>query len=474
MSLSKDLCLRSDTQNSHSFSDCFLDKFESKKDNYRRDSFSDCFCDDLSEVLLQFLSLEDKLRLQCVSKQFQRTVFRRQYELYINMSPDAHKRYLENKYLGFRFYHNYYYIEDQSLDSYKNLLKKCPNITSIEFKTSYRDYNIEKVNEVFQLIIENCDNLSEIIVENDIKLNKINLKEFHRKFGTKIKRLRYLRTFRKHIRLNLFPKIQKIKISYLDVNYKSIIPQMKLDKLKQLEIAIPQGKEHMLETVIDKFPKLTHFKILFTSEDENAIYESSKNISNLKHLIHFKFFHFVINNNFSANKRFYNLLQQMAKNCQNLKSIECHFVFNDENLDIKQFLFQLKAFPLKRLNLWLICINNKIEDSIDVNQLFSFELFKGFENITHLSLRLSRFSLNESILQEIDINFPKLQYLEIDYPFDTTPEGVTQMAEIVSRLSRLETLKLWFKSGVDFKPIEEQITEKCRKIRTIEIKIPNF
>ena len=110
------------------------------------------------------------------------------------------------------------------------------------------------------------------------------------------------------------------------------------------------------------------------------------------------------------------------------------------------------------------------EDVIDVNQLFSFELFKGFSNITHLSLWFNfRQTLKESILKEIDINLPKLQYLEIKDRFDTTPEGVTQMADILSRLSRLETLKLRFKSAVNYKPIEEQITKKCRKIKEIEI-----
>ena len=74
------------------------------------------------------------------------------------------------------------------------------------------------------------------------------------------------------------------------------------------------------------------------------------------------------------------------------------------------------------------------------------------------------------ILKDIDINLPKLQYLEIKDKFNTNPKGVTQMADILSRLSRLETLKLNFKSGVDYKRIEEQITKKCRKIKEIEIK----
>ena len=54
MSLSKELCLRSDSQNNDSFSDCFRHKIQLKEDNYRRDSFSDRFCDDLSEVILQY------------------------------------------------------------------------------------------------------------------------------------------------------------------------------------------------------------------------------------------------------------------------------------------------------------------------------------------------------------------------------------------------------------------------------------
>ena len=42
---------------------------------WRRDSYSDRICDNLSEILLQYLSPEDKFRLQCVSKRFQKTIF---------------------------------------------------------------------------------------------------------------------------------------------------------------------------------------------------------------------------------------------------------------------------------------------------------------------------------------------------------------------------------------------------------------
>ena len=57
-----------------------------QENEFKMDSFDDRVCDDLCEEILQYLSLEDKLRLQCVSKQFQKTVFRRQRELYFDAS----------------------------------------------------------------------------------------------------------------------------------------------------------------------------------------------------------------------------------------------------------------------------------------------------------------------------------------------------------------------------------------------------
>ena len=304
--------------------------------------------------------------------------------------------------------------------------------------------------------MKNCNNLSEINLLDDINDN--NFEEFYRKFGPKIK---YLPSFRKLNELNDFPNIEKIRISH--VTDDSIIAQLKLAKLKVLEIELGQGQENMLQTFIDTFPTLTHFSVSIDSGDENMIYESLKNISNLKHLIHFGFpFQLAINN-----KQFCDLLNQMSTILQNLKSIDCCFVFIDKNSEIRKFLSQLIAYPaLKRLSLTLTFVYSEEELNFDVNQLFSFELFKGFSNITHLSLYSFKWKLN---LKDLDINFANLQYLDIHNDVNTTIEVVKEMADILSRLSRLETLKLWFESEVDFSPIEEQIPEKCRKIKEIQL-----
>ena len=49
----------------------------------RRDSFSDRFCDDLCEVVVSYLSFEDKILFECVSHQFQRLLFNKQYVLQV-------------------------------------------------------------------------------------------------------------------------------------------------------------------------------------------------------------------------------------------------------------------------------------------------------------------------------------------------------------------------------------------------------
>ena len=83
---------------------------KSSIDDSKRDSFSQRIGDDLSEVILQYLSLKDKLRLECVFKQFQRTIFERQYSLDI--------KEFQNKRFNFK--------------AFKCVLKKkCLNVSNI-------------------------------------------------------------------------------------------------------------------------------------------------------------------------------------------------------------------------------------------------------------------------------------------------------------------------------------------------------
>ena len=358
MSLSKELCLRSDSRNSHSFSDCFLNKFQSKEDNYRRDSFDDRFCDDLSEVILQYLSLEDKLRFECVSKQFQRTVFQKIYELDLDDSD---------------------FWATQRLDT---LAKKFHNV----------------------------NNFSIFFSEPDLRLLLHKMKAF--------------------------PALKTLK---LWTDFTCFLFTFSFEAFK--------GLSNITHLTLDFY--LTEYS---ETLDEKMLKHIDINLPNLHYL--------EINDIFHTTTEGVIQMAGILSRLSRLQTLKLKFKFH-----LKLFLTALKAFPaLKRLDLW--------SEWCDLT--LSFEAFEGLSNITHLTLHLNlgKYSyerVNEEILKQININLPNLQYLEIKNAFDTTPEGVTEIADILSRLSRLETLKLKFKSGVDFKPIEEQITEKCRKIKEIEI-----
>ena len=127
-------------------------------------SFDDRICDDLSEVLLQFLPLKDKQRLECVSKQFQRTVFKKQSTITLYSSLQLNNE-MNNHFKSKVFRANY-------LKSIETLLKKCPNIQTIVLFLK----NNKSFESIVPLITKYCDHLIEFKVSlkgrTDPKLNK--------------------------------------------------------------------------------------------------------------------------------------------------------------------------------------------------------------------------------------------------------------------------------------------------------------
>ena len=92
MSANKRMCLRSVTEN--------------------RQSFSERICDDLCEEILNYLPIKERFRLRAVSKQFQRTIEATQRVLPLIFKPDSGN-------------------EDESLNYFKILLKKCPKVNNV-------------------------------------------------------------------------------------------------------------------------------------------------------------------------------------------------------------------------------------------------------------------------------------------------------------------------------------------------------
>ena len=115
----------------------------SVKDMSWKESF-DRFGDDLTQEIIQYLTFDDKIRLECVSKQWRRLVFRRQFVLWIEckgkdievVRVDNHNtlnrlvyRY-EPLHLRHRRPDPWLYIQTYLV----SVLKKCPNITRIRLR----------------------------------------------------------------------------------------------------------------------------------------------------------------------------------------------------------------------------------------------------------------------------------------------------------------------------------------------------
>src|SRR5437868_10922482 len=99
-----------------------------KSDSQMKDSFDVRVCDDLSEELLQYLTIEDKLRLECVSKQFQRTVLTKQHHIVIGRkwgNALVNPLLVSNRCL--------------TIDCKRvaNVLKKCQNMTRITIGSNW-------------------------------------------------------------------------------------------------------------------------------------------------------------------------------------------------------------------------------------------------------------------------------------------------------------------------------------------------
>ena len=441
----------------------------------RSDSFDERFCDDLCEEVLQYLPLKDKLRLECISKQFQKTVFKKQNKviLEVELKESLYQRCFTSSYepnvLRIKYSLEYQVVHQMDPQSevtafescyqkpIESLLKKCSNIQSIDLMR-FHSNNSQISKLMIQMITKYCNHLIEFKGMPFYINDCIEIQEFCRKFGPKLK---YFGSVKDVFDFNLFPNIETIEeYRVFESNGTEEFLQLNpLNHLKKLEIAIYVNKEHFLPQLIQKFQKLTHLNLWLITRSLKKAFKNFPSHQNLKDL----FITFV---DIQKIKRMCYSLKQIAIKCPKIKRIVLNSTIVLKNISEAKQLFQvLKAFPsLKRL--YIILMDRTGLQT--TNDWFSFELFNGFpQQFTHLSLGFCEKPLNESVLKDIDIYLPKLQYLHICGPLMTDTKGLTQMADILSRLSSLQTIKLEFEEGVDYQPIKAMIIEKCPKIKTI-------
>ena len=409
-----------------------LSKVESNEDNYRIDSFDDRICDDLCEFILKYLSLEDKLRLECVSKQFQRTAFLSQCLDYLKVPQ----------------------INGFNIESYKQLFKKYSKINTIIFDNNYgfQWFSPQLCSDLIELIIKYCNNITHIQFKDYIPIETEDQNKFFDMFGHQ---LISITNYSQNIGFTFTsaPNIEELTVNSIDTQ----LTQIEFKRLKSLNAILSEQQLDSFETFIEnnaktlKYLDIGSYEIRDKKSAERLLKIVTKAI-NLIHLgIHIEFRVF--------DKSFANNWKEIAINCKQIKSLRLRLK-NNENLRINDSLISiLKQFKrLKRLDLNLF-----LEDSIG-SDFHPFEDLKGFEGLTHFTLRFDENiddESNESFLTDIDINFPKLKYLEIFNHFNPS----VWTADVLSRLTNLEVVFLMI-GNCEVRPqIERQLIKNCKKFR---------
>ena len=165
---------------------------------YAKDSM-DRFGDDLTELILQYLTFEDKVRLECVSKQWRRLVFNKQFV--IGITRESVTRH------SLRSLYRQTESSEPSLDRQviESVLNKSPNITTICI-----NHGIDS--SVLSLIGRYCPRIKSLTYRRSYSLmpSDDNVLSFFRMYGHKLEELRLYGNYEDiQYYLEFCPNVQK-------------------------------------------------------------------------------------------------------------------------------------------------------------------------------------------------------------------------------------------------------------------------
>ena len=154
----------------------------------------DRFGDDLTELILQYLTFEDKIRLECVSKQWRRLNYNKQFDIDVVFIQQNIVNYLDD---------NQTLSVGQHLES---LLKKCPNIRSVDIEK-----DVMNKSQVLSLIGQYCPRVKSLTYYPDY--NDENVLLFFQSYGHRLEELNLFGVNEQFEQiLRLCPNLHKVRV----------------------------------------------------------------------------------------------------------------------------------------------------------------------------------------------------------------------------------------------------------------------
>ena len=352
--------------------------------------------DDLTELILQYLTFEDKVRLECVSKQWRRLVFNKQFVIEL---LDKRQVQIENteKCLS-----NGLQFNGQSIES---VLKKCPNISEVII-----NFGIDS--SVLSLIGRYCNRIKSLTYHDEMPttIRNNHTLSFFRMYGHKLEELCLYR-----------------KNSPISKEFLQFCPNLKNIWLLDNYILMDDNKEFLpkLEKIKSKFAT-------FSVQEGPGDYIGVDQVNEMK----------ILSDKYSQTMKTLNvelsmITKEELKTCieyiarfENLKelSLNLGFIYDFEPIDDCLSLIGQKCNKLLKLD---SSINNvpiseilldifsefkaiqklKIQLPSDTVLSGSVECFKHCKQLKHLDINYRE--LREDFFANIASFVPKLQLLNI-------------------------------------------------------------
>jgi hypothetical protein len=414
----------------------------SAQNNYltKRDSFSDGICDDLCEVLLKYLSFEDKIKFECVSKQFQRCVYNKHNILKID------------------FYCNYNLLERSSVNKYeyklnamtfKNILNKFKFINKITIHV-----DITNSEEILLLIGNNCKHLKSIDFNFNAVKEKV-LVEFGLKCGQQLRKISFYgdrdeehNNFR--ALLNLCPNVSTINnfelIDFID-DKRVLIP--KVTQIKRLKI---NERFELMEVLANDCANiLKSLHIINSDYSDHYLNSILKQISRFVSLEKLRL-HLYCDRIIS--KTFVDNMRNIGIKCTKINDLDM-ILYYEIPTELSDLSKMFETFThLKVLTL------NSHNDSQKIS-------IKSLENCNQLTqLTLTDVLINDKFFEDIDQYLPQLKLFDV-----STDEKISNIAlNSLSKLNKLKSIELnanYSKSITDKEIIN--FVNNCQEIETIKL-----
>ena len=344
---------------------------------YSRDSF-DRFGDDLTELILSFMTFEDKIRLECVAKQWRRLIFNKQYAIGISRSnPKETKDSLIGLYRRSRI----------KIKALKTVLKKCRFITTVRLYSRVDS-------QVLSLIGRNCPGLKSLYYkDNDGKHL-----DFFRMYGHKLEELSLWGDFEE---IRFCPNLRKVSVWQRSILFETdheILPKLEFIGLR---FRVNSKDVNKVRKLSDKYSQT--LKTLNVSIDGGLTEEEVKtnvfidgicrfeNLTKLELTFHMS----------QKTEPIDDCLSLIGRKCTKL--LDLNFIcLNTDSLNDTFFTAFSEFKAIKKLKIYLLS-NREVKGSV--------ECFKPCKQLFELDINHSQ--LSEQFFTNVDTFLPNLQTLQI-------------------------------------------------------------